>query len=228
MLRVATVLRTKAKTKLEPTTTVRGKFFQSFFQCDGSTAARTRFTAGGVPLDDSSAGGGWDLLDDSPVLSLSPLLSLSLDDSLVVPKLFSSSLSGSFLVSTCVMNTSGGTVAGVSGSDAQYVARHVGIVREIHDATRCRVATFARQTLSFHKITNATPIGRKPTATFVRKMGATENGHAAVFEVQFGKQTDRATEASSERSAEQLFHDSVCCVSCAATSVHLRIALSRQ
>ena len=76
--------------------------------------------------------------------------------------------------------------------------------------------TFARQTLSFHKITNATPIGRKPTATFVRKMGATENGHAAVFEVQFGKKTDRATEASSERSAEQLFHGSVCCVSCAA------------
>ena len=81
VLRVATVLRTKTKTKLEPTTTVRGKFFQYFFQCDGSTAARTRFTAGGVPLDDSSAGGGWDLLDDSPVLSLSPLLSLSLDDS---------------------------------------------------------------------------------------------------------------------------------------------------
>ena len=33
------------------------------------------------------------------------------------------------------------------------------------------------------------------------------NEHAAIFEVKFGKKTKRATEASRERSAEQLFDD---------------------
>ena len=32
-------------------------------------------------------------------------------------------------------------------------------------------------------------------------------GHAAIFEVKFGKKTNGATEASRERSAEQLFND---------------------
>ena len=31
------------------------------------------------------------------------------------------------------------------------------------------------------------------------------NGHAAIFEVKFGKKTERATTESRERSAEQLF-----------------------
>ena len=33
------------------------------------------------------------------------------------------------------------------------------------------------------------------------------NGHAAIFEVKLGKKTNRATEASRERSAEQFFND---------------------
>ena len=39
------------------------------------------------------------------------------------------------------------------------------------------------------------------------QMLVTTNGHAAIFEVKFGTKTNSATEASRERSAEQLFND---------------------
>ena len=38
-------------------------------------------------------------------------------------------------------------------------------------------------------------------------MSMTENGHAAIFEVKFGKTSERAVRESRERSAEQLLAD---------------------
>ena len=47
------------------------------------------------------------------------------------------------------------------------------------------------------------------------------DGHAAIFEVKFGKKTKRATEASRERSAEQFCKDQESVLK-AATSLYLR------
>ena len=40
---------------------------------------------------------------------------------------------------------------------------------------------------------------------FLWETGDDRSGHAAIFEVKFGKKTERATTESRERSAEQLF-----------------------
>ena len=56
------------------------------------------------------------------------------------------------------------------------------------------------------------------------------NGHAAIFEVKFGKKTERAVRESRERSAEQLFDmlEPVALSVKAATSVLLWTPLSLQ
>ena len=145
-------------------------------------AARTRFTAGVVPLDDPSAGGGLGLarrLASAVAVTVAVAVAGRLAGGAGTPILFAHWV----LIGLQVCRVA---QLPEKATDAQCVARHVGIVREIHNATRFRVATFERCPRSTKSQTRRLS-DENPPRRFVRKKGVLFCGCLGLHDAERGR-----------------------------------------